>query len=114
MVANPARGSRLKIWSRDTGSAVPPRVSLLILHTFALFNTTNTNVYCKIPPCVGNEAEHPGVPLSTALTSADPCNHTLLMPHLLNVATNNNNPVPNETVMKHEPTLVQRLPTAAI
>ena len=42
-VANPARGqlnrgkivfpcprARLKIWSRETGSAVPPRVSLLI------------------------------------------------------------------------------------
>ena len=44
-VANPARGqlnrknniplprSRLRIWSRETGSAVPPGVSLLILHT---------------------------------------------------------------------------------
>ena len=44
-VANPARGqlnrgkyffpcprSRQKIWSRETGSAVPSRVSLLILH----------------------------------------------------------------------------------
>ena len=47
-VANPARGrqlnkknifpcprSRLRIWSRETGSAVPSRVSLLILHTQA-------------------------------------------------------------------------------
>ena len=47
-VANPARGqlnreneflpcprSRLRIWSRETGSAVPPLVSLLILHTQA-------------------------------------------------------------------------------
>ena len=41
-VANPARGrlnrenedrSHLRIWSRETGSAVPSRVSLLILHT---------------------------------------------------------------------------------
>ena len=49
MVANPARGqlkrekyffpcprSRLRIWSRETGSAVvPSRVSLIILHTKA-------------------------------------------------------------------------------
>ena len=47
-VANPARGqlkrknkyfscprSRLRFWSRETGSAVPSRVSLLILHTQA-------------------------------------------------------------------------------
>ena len=46
-VANPAGGqlnremifpcprSRLRIWSRETGSAVPPRASLLILHTQA-------------------------------------------------------------------------------
>ena len=47
-VANPARGqlnreklifpclrTRLRIWSRETGSAVPSRVSLLILHTQA-------------------------------------------------------------------------------
>ena len=46
MVANPARGqlskfflshprSRLRIWSHETGSAVPSRVSLLIFHTQA-------------------------------------------------------------------------------
>ena len=44
-VANPARGQLklifpcpracLRIWSRETGSAVPSRVSLLILHTQA-------------------------------------------------------------------------------
>ena len=46
MVTNPARGqlsrenvffpslrSRLRIWSRETGPAVPSRVSALILHT---------------------------------------------------------------------------------
>ena len=46
MVANTARGqlnrekcvfpclrSRLRVWPRETGSAVPSRVSLLILHT---------------------------------------------------------------------------------
>ena len=39
MVANPARGqlnreksSRLRLWSRETCSAVPSRVSLLILN----------------------------------------------------------------------------------
>ena len=41
MVVNPSRGrlsrSRLKIWSRETGSAVPSRVSSLILHTQAEF-----------------------------------------------------------------------------
>ena len=31
----PCPRSRLRIWSRETGSAVPPRVSLLILHTQA-------------------------------------------------------------------------------
>ena len=31
----PCPRSRLKIWSRETGSAVPSRVSLLILHTQA-------------------------------------------------------------------------------
>ena len=50
MVANPPRGqlnwgnggypapngrSRLRIWSYETGSAVPPRVSPLILYTLA-------------------------------------------------------------------------------
>ena len=47
MVANPARGQlnrengiflgpvRLRVWSRELGSAVPSRVSLLILHTQA-------------------------------------------------------------------------------
>ena len=48
LIANPARGqlnrkkmsvpcprSRLRIWSRETGSAVPSRVNLLILHTQA-------------------------------------------------------------------------------
>ena len=47
-VANPARGqlnrenkyspvpvTRVRIWSRETGSAVPSRISLLILHTQA-------------------------------------------------------------------------------
>ena len=33
-VANPARG-QLRIWSRETGSAVPSRASQLILHTQA-------------------------------------------------------------------------------
>ena len=33
-VANPARG-QLRIWSRDTDSSIPSRVSLLIVHTQA-------------------------------------------------------------------------------
>ena len=35
----PYHRSRLRIWSRETGSAVPSRVSLLILHTQAEFES---------------------------------------------------------------------------
>ena len=59
MVANPARGSqlkqekcfvscprsRLRIWSRETGSAVTSRVSPLILHTEA-----DSGVYSRDSP----------------------------------------------------------------
>ena len=58
-VANPARGqlnkknvffsclrSRLRIWSRETGSAAPSRVSLLI----SILRLNLALTYCVVPP----------------------------------------------------------------
>ena len=39
----PCHRSRLRIWSRETGSAVPFRVSLFILHTQA--ESVNINIH---------------------------------------------------------------------
>ena len=41
----PCPRSRLRIWSRETGSAVPPRVSPLILHTRAEFGAYSRDFY---------------------------------------------------------------------
>ena len=62
MVTNPAHGqlnreielfpcclhSRLKAWSRELGSAVPSRVSLLILHTKSQYNSSISVHYCIV------------------------------------------------------------------
>ena len=63
-VANPARGTCLRIWSRETGPAVPSRVSLLIVHTQAEYGAYSRGssrvprrrpfIYLKPPYAIGS------------------------------------------------------------
>ena len=46
----PCPRSRLKIWSRDLGSAVPSRVSPLILHTYYAELGVYSRGFCRFPP----------------------------------------------------------------
>ena len=81
-VANPARGqlnreneyspvparTRLRFWSRETGSAVPSRVSLLILHTQAEYDAYSldfSQFLRRRPIYVYNIGEKPSVILYT-------------------------------------------------
>ena len=47
-ISFPCPRSRLKLWSRETGSAVPSRVSLRILHTKA--DIITIKIECSLHP----------------------------------------------------------------
>ena len=62
---NPCPRSRLRIWSRETGSAVPSRLSLLILHTQAE-SGTHSSTYIS-----SSSVKYHGAPCSCLKTNND-------------------------------------------
>ena len=123
-VVNPARGQLnreneyspgprrcLRIWSRETGSAVPSRVSLLILHTLAEYGAYLRDsfrvlrrrpfVYLEPPPAMGSVPSLSGHTIAHLLRS---------LPRARRSRATNLKIVPNECYLGRSPWTKQYSP----